>query len=55
MLTDEEVKEIRRAADRTIGSELQHLRQENNSTDIAEVIARAIAAAIKEYDSIKNP
>ena len=54
MLSDEDVKKIRRAAYVAIGSHFDHLKEENNSTDLGHVIVRAIVAAIKEYESIRE-
>lgn len=55
MLSDEDSKRIKQAADRAMGSRLDHLKKPYDSTDISALIASAIAKAIEEYDSLKNP
>lgn len=54
MLSDDDLKKIKRAANRVLESDFSFSTKSNVSTDLSESIAKAIAQAIKEYDSIRN-
>ena len=54
MLSDDDVKRIRRAANFAVGSHFDRLKEVNNSTDLGQIIVMAIVEAIKEYESVRE-
>lgn len=53
-MTDDELKQIKIAARTKLGSAFDRLNPQNESTNLSDKIAKAIAEAIAEYDRIKN-
>ena len=54
MLNDDDIRQIKKACRIKLGSSFERLNPPDNSEQLSHVIADAIAAAIKEYDQLKN-